>query len=237
VNSTTTPAKAGQSSIVVETAFAKLMGRQPSEQERDRLYRLRDALQLQDNDAFWSIVMALDYYDSFFRQYPAQLAQVTEKALEHARAASAAAAEHEVAAVQRELSVKVAETSVALARKLAERPIGVHRFTLAMAAVVAFGALCVHTGYRLANEPRPFWIAPTRELHGQQGALTVLLSTPAGWMIFALLLPVAMCGAKIGWSLAADATAERRERAMGWALVALCLAGLLACATMIARVT
>ena len=29
---------------------------------RARLYRLRDALGLADDDAFWSIVMALEYY-------------------------------------------------------------------------------------------------------------------------------------------------------------------------------
>jgi hypothetical protein len=51
----------------VEDAFAKLVGRQASETERERLYRVRDALGLRDNDAFWSIVMALEHYDWFFR--------------------------------------------------------------------------------------------------------------------------------------------------------------------------
>jgi hypothetical protein len=240
VNSATAPpvapAIAGRPNTSVEAAFVKLVGRQPSGQERDRLYRLRDALQLEDNDAFWSIVMALDYYDSFFRQYPAQLAAVTERALERARAACAAAAQHEVAAVQRQLSEKVAETSVALARKLAERPVGVHRFTAAMAAVVAFGALCMQVGYGLAQEPRPFWVAPSRE-RGVLGTLAVMLSIPAGWMIFALLVPLAAYGGKLGWALAADGMAERRERAVGWGLVLLCVAGLVACAAMLARLT
>jgi hypothetical protein len=35
------------------------VGRQVSEAERARLYRLRDALGLRDNDAFWSIVRRL----------------------------------------------------------------------------------------------------------------------------------------------------------------------------------
>jgi hypothetical protein len=60
--------------VSVEETFAKVVGRHASEEERQRLYRLRDALGLGDNDAFWSIVMALEYYDSFFRQYPTQLA-------------------------------------------------------------------------------------------------------------------------------------------------------------------
>ncbi len=74
----------------VEEAFAKVVGRQASEEERARLYRLRDALGLHDNDAFWSIVMALEHYDSFFRRYPAELAEYTERCIE-GRSASALA--------------------------------------------------------------------------------------------------------------------------------------------------
>ena len=59
----------------VEEAFAKIVGRLPSEEERGRLYHLREALDLDDNDAFWAIVIALEYYDSFFRVYPDKLAE------------------------------------------------------------------------------------------------------------------------------------------------------------------
>ena len=143
--------------VSIEDAFARILGRQASDEERQRLYRLRDALGLRDNDAFWSIVMALEHYDSFFRQYPAQLAQEAARTIESARAALSAAAQVEAAHVQRVLSAKVAETSVDIARRLADRPIGVHRVTLLLAAVVAFGALCVHAGYHLGSTegPRP----------------------------------------------------------------------------------
>ena len=118
----------------LEETFAKIVGRHASDEERQRLYRLRDALGLRDNDAFWSIVMALEYYDSFFRRYPAELAECTERCIEDARGAFAAAAEREAAHVQRTLSEKVAETSVAIARQLAERPVGtlaeIHRVTM-----------------------------------------------------------------------------------------------------------
>jgi hypothetical protein len=90
--------------VTIEEAFTKVLGRAPSEQERDRLYRLRDALGLRENDAFWSIVLALEHYDSFFRRYPAQLAEETTRCLEKARATFAAAAESQAAQVQRVLS-------------------------------------------------------------------------------------------------------------------------------------
>ena len=223
--------------MTVDDAFAKVVGRQASEGERARLYRLRDALGLRDNDAFWSIVMALEHYDSFFRAYPAQLAEAAGRTIEHARAAFAAAAEREAAEVQRVLSEKVAETSVEIARKLAERPVGLHRVTLVLAAVVAFGALCVNGGYELAGAGRPFWAAKVGNLEGIARPLAAVLSVPAGWMVFALLVPSALYGVKVGWAAASDAMAERRDRAVGWCIVGICVVGCVACVAMLAKLT
>jgi hypothetical protein len=223
--------------VSLEEAFAKVVGRPPSEPERDRLHRLREALGLRDNDAFWSIVMALEYYDSFFRRYPAQLADETGRCIERARAAFAVAAESEAAHVQRALSEQVARTSVEMARKLAERPVGLDRITTMLAAVVAFGALCVSGGYALATPERPFWVTGRAGLPGLQRGLSMLLGVPAGWMIFALLLPGAAQGAKVGWRVAADPAADRRDQVLGGCLVAGCVLGSIACAMMLAKVT
>jgi AcrR family transcriptional regulator len=222
--------------VSVEEAFAKVVGRQASDEERTRLYRLRDALGLRDNDAFWSIVMALEHYDSFFRAYPEKLAEETARSIENARAAFAVAAEKEAAQVQRVLSEKVAETSVQIARKLAERPVGIHRVTTALAAVVAFGALCASAGYSLGASEKPFWVTRDAGLRGAQRALSVVLALPAGWMIFALLLPVAGVGAKAGWTVATDGLVEWRERILGGCLVAACVAGCVASTVLLAKV-
>jgi hypothetical protein len=224
--------------VSIETAFAHLVGRQATQAEGERLHRLRSVLGLRDNDAFWSIVIALEHYDSFFRAYPAQLAEVTGRTIENVRAACASAAAHEIALVQHSLSEKVAETSVVLARKLADRPVGIHRVTLVLAAVVAFGALCVHAGYELAGRSKPFWIADGRSnLQGAQGLLAAILAVPAGWMIFALLVPSAAYGAKVGWALAYDAMGSSRDRAVGWCVMALCIVGFLACAALMVKLT
>jgi len=223
--------------VTVEEAFTKVVGREASDEERARLYRLRDALGLQDNDAFWSIVMALEHYDSFFRAYPDRLAEETTRCIENARAAFAAAARHEAALVERMLSEKVAETSVQIARKLAERPVGLHRITAVLAAVVAFGALCVSAGYSLATADKPFWAARAESLPRAERVLAIVLSLPAGWMVFALLVPAAAYGAKVGWGLAGDALSDRREKVLGWCLLVVCLAGCVACAAMVAKVT
>ncbi len=220
--------------MTLEETFAKIVGRHASDEERQRLYRLRDALGLRDNDAFWSIVMALEYYDSFFRRYPAELAAHTERCIEDARAAFAAAAEREAAHVQRTLSEMVAETSVAIARRLAERPVGLHRVTMVLATLVAFGALCVNAGYSLAAPVRPFWVTSAETLTPLQRKAAVVLAVPAGWMMFALLLPSAAYGARVGW-LTASETAERREKIIGWGIVAPCAFASAACAVMLAN--
>ena len=219
----------------LEEAFAKVVGRHASEEERARLYRLRDALGLADNDAFWSIVMALEHYDSFFRHYPTQLAEQTGRCIENARAAFAAAADKEAARVQRVLSEKVAETSVAIARQLAEKPMGLHRVTAALAAVVAFGALCVVAGYHLATAPPPPWMSREGIHPGVGRVAAVVFAVPAGWMVFALLLPGAVAGARAGWALGANAMVERPHRLLGWCLVVACVAGCVACAVLLAN--
>ena len=218
----------------IDEAFVKLTGRQATIEERERLHRVREALGLHDNDAFWAIVMALEYYDSLWRQYPAQFAEHAARTIDRSRAAFAAAAQKEAAHAQRVLSAQVAETSVAMARRLADRPPGVHYVTLFFAAVVAFGALCVHAGIRLASTDGAS-LARAAELRGSTGALGHVLAIPAGWMIFALILPSAAVGVKAGWDIAVDPLAELPHKALGGCLVALCLAGVVACAALLVQ--
>ncbi|MDP9148495.1 MAG: hypothetical protein M3O36_00925 [Myxococcota bacterium] len=218
----------------VEETFAKVVGRHASDEERQRLYRLRDALGLRDNDAFWSIVMALEYYDSFFRQYPAQLAEHTQRCIEDARAAFAGAAEREAARAQRTLSEKVAETSVAIARRLAERPVGLHRVTTLLAAVVAFGAMCVSAGYSLAAPVKPFWATKAGTIAPLQRAAAVMLAAPAGWMVFALLVPAAVYAGRVGWVTAWESL-DRRDTIVGWGIVVACIFASTACLVMLAK--
>jgi hypothetical protein len=223
--------------VSVDDLFSKLVGRQATEAERERLYRVRDALGLRDNDAFWAIVMALEHYDSFFRRYPVELAEATESAMEGLRAASRAAAAEEVALVQRVLAEKVAQTSVEIAKKLSGKPIEFHRVTLVLAAVVAFGGLCEQAGYSFGSTAPPFWSLRGPGLRGTERLLACVLSAPAGWMIFALLLPAAAYGFKIGRDLATDVSGERPERILGVCIAALCVIGAVACTALLLKFT
>jgi hypothetical protein len=55
--------------------------------------------------------------------------------------------------------------------------------------------------------------------------------------MFALLIPAALYGAKLGWTMAADPIAERPQRIAGWSLLAACGFGRVACALLVAKVT
>ncbi|MGH7437580.1 MAG: hypothetical protein ACRENE_18030 [Polyangiaceae bacterium] len=217
----------------IDDAFAKLVGRQASPDERERLYRVRDALGLHDNDAFWSIVMAFEYYDGLYRVYPAQLGAETRRCIDEARAAFATAAQSEAAHVQRMLSEQVAETSVQIARKLADKPVAVHWVATALAAVVAFGTMCVAAGYSFATAAKPPWVRAEQPQGGATRIATAIAALPAGWMVFALLVPLAATGARTGWTTAADPTAERGVRILGGGLVAGCVLGCIACVVML----
>lgn len=218
----------------IDDAFAKVIGRQASQAERERLYRVREALGLSDNDAFWYIVMILEHYDSLYRDYPRLISQQAEATVESARRAFAVAAEAESAKAQRMLAQRVAETSVAIAQRLAERPVGLHRVTAIFAAVVAFGAMCLTAGVELAGGRPGWWVAGTGDGRAKQ-ILGVVLGVRVGWIAFALLVPTAAYWAKEGWRMAKDVEADALYKAIGWTLMVACAAGAAASAWLLAR--
>ena len=170
--------------MATEEAFAKLLGRHPSEKERERLYRVRDALGIQENDAFWYIVMTLEHYDSLYDGYPAKMAQAAEDAIARARGAFEAAAVAESVAVRRLLAEEVRRVAAKSGEELSGF-VGVVGAVLA--AVVVFGAICVSAGFALGSG-RGLWAAGPASGVGWR-LVAWVLSAPAGWMAFALLLP------------------------------------------------
>jgi hypothetical protein len=220
--------------MTVESAFAKVIGREPSEKEREHLYRVRDALGLSENDAFWYIVITLEHYDALYREYPRIIEDAAARTIESAREAFAAAARLEAARAEQMLAQKVAETSVAIAKKLAEKPVGIDRVTGMFAAVVLFGSTCMAAGYQLAAGEKPFWA--TRAATGSTGIAAVVLSAPAGWMIFLLLLPIAGYTGVAGYKRARDLASSREEQTLGWGLVGLAVAGTIACIVILSRI-
>ncbi|HWA09878.1 MAG TPA: hypothetical protein VG838_10550 [Opitutaceae bacterium] len=69
-----------------------MLGRQPSDREKQALYRARDALKLKSTDAVWLLLMALQHYETLYEQVPAQIATAAREVTKAVRAAAEAEA-------------------------------------------------------------------------------------------------------------------------------------------------
>jgi hypothetical protein len=76
----------------LEESFEKLLQRQPTDGERQRLYRARDALNIKPTDAVWTLLMVLEHYQTLYQEIPHQIAQAADNATETIRATAEAQA-------------------------------------------------------------------------------------------------------------------------------------------------
>lgn len=124
----------------IDDSFAKLLGKQPSDKERQELYRVRDALGLKNNDALWLVLMALQHYEGLYASIPASIKDAAQKAAAGAAAQAQAEVNKAVAALvpSVEQSVKAGARSA-----LANEAVGKSAVTLALASLITgliFGA-------------------------------------------------------------------------------------------------
>jgi hypothetical protein len=81
----------------LDDSFAKLLGRQPSDAERQQLYKVRDALGLKNNDALWLVLIALQHYENIYASIPASITAAANKAAQGAAAQARAEVNNAVA--------------------------------------------------------------------------------------------------------------------------------------------
>ena len=62
---------AGRRWVTSRTAFDQLLERQPTDGERQRLYRARDTLNIKPTDAVWRLLMVLEHYQTHLSRDPA----------------------------------------------------------------------------------------------------------------------------------------------------------------------
>lgn len=83
----------------LDDSFAQLLDRQPTDKERQALYRVRDALQLKTTDAVWLLLTVLQHYETLYEEIPERIADAAREATKEARgtAKAQAKAAHEEA--------------------------------------------------------------------------------------------------------------------------------------------
>ena len=100
-------------------SFARLLGRQPSDAERLRLYSVRDALGLQTNDALWIVLLALQHHQTLYEGIPTAIAETAKATLADIRKTADAAMLSSAEATKAELTKAVASTAAEVAYRAA----------------------------------------------------------------------------------------------------------------------
>lgn len=105
----------------LDDSFSRLLGRQPSDAERQQLYRVRDALGLKNNDALWLVLMALQHYQNQYIQIPAAIAKSAENTLIDFRATANAILSAATGSAKADLAKAVAATAQEVAHNTSRK--------------------------------------------------------------------------------------------------------------------
>ncbi|WP_202981400.1 hypothetical protein [Xylella fastidiosa] len=169
------------SMLEVESSFEKLLGRQPSDKEIKSLYRVKNALNIRDNDALWLVLMALESYDTLYQKYPAMISNQVGKILDEQRLTIAAIADVETKKALGTLADAVSKTSERVAVRLVDASWWLS-WGWAWFAFTALGTLCVFVGFVLGSGRLPYWADPTPGNGLFVAIFGTLARTPAGWV-------------------------------------------------------
>ncbi len=146
----------------------KLLGRELSEEEQERLARIQDILGIADNDALWDILIALEYQRAFYEALPEKISGASGVIL----AQLSATADKEIAHAQSRLAEAVEEHAKTLSTKMRISAL-VIRGLGALASLLLYGSLLMWAGYCIG----------AGGLQNQTQPLAMLLRMPAGVLI------------------------------------------------------
>jgi len=103
----------------LEDSFTKLLGRQPSDLDKQALYRVRDALDLKNNDALWLVLMALQHYQNQYEIFPQAIASATQAMLSDFKVTAETVVKASAEAAKADLAQAVATASKEVAHAVA----------------------------------------------------------------------------------------------------------------------
>lgn len=166
----------------IESSFKSMLGRQPSEKEIESLYRVKNALNIRDNDALWLILMALESYDTLYSKYPTLIAGQVDIVIGKQRELIAEIIDSESKRALSSLSAAVAKTSQKVASKVADTARW-QAWGWVLIGLVAFAALCMTVGFILGLGNIPFWAPSQTGKSPAEIILYILLTAPVGWVI------------------------------------------------------
>jgi hypothetical protein len=166
--------------------FALLLQRQPSDNERQRLYRVRDALKIKATDAVWSLLMVLEYYVTLYSEFPARIAATAREVTNTVRVA----AEVEAKAAQEETKRALAQAVRQAAVKAANDAATTHLVMWVSIAAGVIGTMMLIVGFGAYGKGSERGRAVGENVARRECAALVAASswasTPEGQLAFAL---------------------------------------------------
>ena len=162
----------------LETSFDRLLGRRPTGEELQTLYRVKAALDLKDNDALWLIIMALQYYQTQYEKIPAEITQATADITAKVSAAAKTDAHASIHAMKAELMSAV-ETA---ANQVAHQKAGKVKTQWLVGCVVVAIACLGGTGWYAFEAG---WSQGYQQTEAEE-AVTQWAHTPEGHMAYEL---------------------------------------------------
>jgi hypothetical protein len=103
----------------LDDSFTTLLGRQPTDREKQALYRVRDALKLKATDAVWLLLMALQHYETLYESFPARISEAARDVTKTVRETALVEAQSAAAQTKKALAQAVREAAVASAKRAA----------------------------------------------------------------------------------------------------------------------
>lgn len=181
-----------------ESAFQKCLGRLPTAEERERLYRIRDAFGFREDDSMWIIIMALEHYRTLYELIPGMISDAAaEKVHEVQERIRAMQYEAEVNASKwaSDTLLNLTSSVQQAAEAMTDRKLKTRRLVAYTALAVAIWVytIIVFTVGVVIGDRVPEWVTRGLETGGVfSRGLAVAFNAPAGYVLLATGVGVAV---------------------------------------------
>ena len=169
----------------LDDSFTMLLGRQPTDKEKQALYRVRDALKLKTTDAVWLLLMALQHYETLYESFPARIREAAREVTESVRETALAETQSAAAKAEKALAEAVREAAVASAKRAAGAQRG--KWVSIAAATVAV-SLSITSWWQFGRGDRAGyasgWASATKQCASAASAAS-WANTPDGQLAYA----------------------------------------------------
>ena len=207
----------------LDDSFALLLGRQPDDKEKQRLYRARDALKLKATDAVWLLLMALGHYETLYERIPARIAEAAKDATKDVRETAVAQARAAAQDTMKAMALAVSKAGTASAKKVAGAQMlkwAMGCFLAAMGCISTIGWWAHSKGQR---EGYAVGYETARDRYENAAAMASWANTPEGQLAYGLakagsLRELATCSGH-GW-FERDGICYPGSKTHGWRLPA-----------------